>query len=112
MKSQNISPTWKSTSQMQTNTGRQKRTTNPANAPRTPTTQRRHQERSALRQRDCVSSISMPKFGFDWGSAQVTRTASLDNGTVVITIETPKRWLHIRITKTGIIRTTEYKKER
>lgn len=51
------------------------------------------------------------KFGFDWGAAEITRVASIgEDGSVVVSIETPKETLYVRITKTGLICTGKISK--
>lgn len=50
------------------------------------------------------------KYGFDWGAAKITRTASLPDNSVIVCVETTKEILEVRITKSGFIRNTHHKK--
>lgn len=44
------------------------------------------------------------KYGFDWGACSVQRTVSVDDGSVIISLDTPKEQVYIRVTRTGLIR--------
>jgi len=43
------------------------------------------------------------KYGFDWGACSIQRAVSGDDGSVIISLDTPKEQLFVRITKSGII---------
>lgn len=49
--------------------------------------------------------FSEDQYGFTWGAAQVIRACSDANGAVILWIKTPKDDLHVRVTRTGLIRT-------
>ena len=51
------------------------------------------------------------EYGFIWQKAEIQRTASLPDGSIVLCISTPRESLHIRVTKTGLIRTEEVRKK-
>ena len=52
------------------------------------------------------------RFGFEYGPATVERLFSdADTGVVVIGIESPRSYVHVRVTKTGLIRVFSAKGE-
>lgn len=52
----------------------------------------------------------LTRYGFKFGAAYVNRTASFDDGSVAIMVETPKQSVDIRITASGLIRVGEVRK--
>jgi hypothetical protein len=58
----------------------------------------------------CVYYSETP-YGFQYGAATVTRVASL-NGQVVITVDTPRETMTVRVTQTGMIRTSRVSKSK
>lgn len=46
------------------------------------------------------------RFGFGWGAAKIERITSLNDGSIVMAIVTRKEIVHIRVTKSGLIRIT------
>jgi hypothetical protein len=52
------------------------------------------------------------EFGFDWGSAKITRCfGDEDMGWVTLRVETPKHDIQIYVTKTGKVRISDEKGE-
>ena len=52
------------------------------------------------------------RFGFEFGSMRIERTASFPDKSVVITLLTQKQEVEIRFTKSGIIRISPVRKTR
>lgn len=49
--------------------------------------------------------------GFEWGAAKIVRQCEDDQAGVVLTLETPKESLQIRVTPAGMVRIYDVKRK-